>query len=140
LAETHKTQNEKLDLVAAVHKVQSYNLFIQAGMIVGFDSDDAAIFDEQFAFLQEANIPIVMPSVLLAVPRTPLYARLEAARRFFWRTLGAALRQSPRSFRQVIMMMGMYKHFCEVHAQATPWDPWARTDDALPCGPAELVA
>ena len=81
LAETHKTQNEKLDLVAAIHKIQSYNLFVSAGMIVGFDQDDATIFDEQYAFLQEAQIPIVMLSVLLAVPRTPLYERLQAAGR-----------------------------------------------------------
>jgi radical SAM superfamily enzyme YgiQ (UPF0313 family) len=81
LAETHKTQNEKLDLVAAVHKVQSYNLFISAGMIVGFDQDDPTIFDEQYDFLQAAQIPVVMLSVLLAVPRTPLYQRLEAAGR-----------------------------------------------------------
>src|SRR5262249_32628082 len=78
LAETHKTQNEKLDLVAAVHKIQSYNLFISAGMIVGFDQDDATIFDEQYEFLQAAQIPVVMLSVLLAVPKTPLYQRLEA--------------------------------------------------------------
>jgi radical SAM superfamily enzyme YgiQ (UPF0313 family) len=77
LAETHKTQNEKLDLVEAVHKVQSYNLFISAGMIVGFDNDDLSIFDEQYEFLQKAQIPMVMLSVLLAVPKTPLYERLE---------------------------------------------------------------
>src|SRR5260370_6191941 len=58
LAETHKTQNEKLDLVAAVHKVQSYNMFISAGMIVGFDNDDASIFEEQYKVLQEAKIPV----------------------------------------------------------------------------------
>jgi radical SAM superfamily enzyme YgiQ (UPF0313 family) len=81
LAETHKTQNEKLDLVEAVHKIQSYNLFISAGMIVGFDHDDASIFDEQYEFLQQAQIPIVMLSVLLAVPKTPLYNRLKAAGR-----------------------------------------------------------
>jgi radical SAM superfamily enzyme YgiQ (UPF0313 family) len=81
LAESHKTQNEKVDLVAAVHKIQSYNLFISAGMIVGFDQDDATIFDEQYEFLQAAQIPIVMLSVLLATPRTPLYERLEAAGR-----------------------------------------------------------
>src|SRR5207248_155685 len=81
LAETHKTQNEKLDLVEAVHKVQSYNLFISAGMIVGFDNDDMSIFDEQYEFLQEAQIPTVMLSLLLAVPKTPLYKRLEAAGR-----------------------------------------------------------
>jgi radical SAM superfamily enzyme YgiQ (UPF0313 family) len=81
LAETHKTQNERIDLVAAVHKIQSYNLFISAGMIVGFDQDDMTIFDEQYEFLQAANIPVVMLSVLLAIPKTPLYLRLEAAGR-----------------------------------------------------------
>lgn len=77
LHETRKTQNERLDLVAAVHKIQSYNLFISAGMIVGFDNDDADIFEEQYQFLQKAQIPIVMLSVLLAVPKTPLYIRLK---------------------------------------------------------------
>src|SRR5439155_10462538 len=81
LAETHKTQNERIDLVAAVHKIQSYNLFISAGMIVGFDQDDVTIFDEQYEFLQAAGIPVAMLSVLLAAPRTPLYQRLEAAGR-----------------------------------------------------------
>jgi radical SAM superfamily enzyme YgiQ (UPF0313 family) len=81
LAETHKTQNEKLDLVQAIHKIQSYNLFISAGMIVGFDNDDVTIFEEQYRFLQEAGIPVVMLSVLLAVPKTPLYKRLQAAGR-----------------------------------------------------------
>ncbi|HEY8503218.1 MAG TPA: DUF4070 domain-containing protein [Gemmataceae bacterium] len=78
LAETHKMQNERIDLVEAIHKIQSHNLFISAGMIVGFDHDDAGIFDEQYEFLQKAQIPIVMLSVLLAVPKTPLYNRLKA--------------------------------------------------------------
>jgi hypothetical protein len=192
--------------VAAVHKVQSYNLFISAGMIVGFDQDDPTIFDEQYNFLQEAQIPVVMLSALMAVPKTPLYQRLEAAgrihngsdlsryigtnggtnfrplhmtaeelregqaqlyrrlyapeafasrllgnlgrfhdvtyrpeairpdkvavflrlcrhywrqgrsaRRLFWGTLGKTLLHSPRSLRQVIMHLGMYKHFSELH-------------------------
>ncbi|MFO0969100.1 MAG: DUF4070 domain-containing protein [Gemmataceae bacterium] len=71
-------QNERIDLVEAIHKIQSYNLFISAGMIVGFDNDDASIFDEQFEFLQAAQIPIVMSNVLIAVPKTPLYKRLKA--------------------------------------------------------------
>lgn len=81
LAETKKLQNERIDLVEAVHKIQSHNLFISAGMIVGFDQDDPSIFDEQFEFLQAAQIPLVMLSVLLAVPKTPLYKRLAAAGR-----------------------------------------------------------
>jgi radical SAM superfamily enzyme YgiQ (UPF0313 family) len=216
LAETHKTQNERIDLVEAVHKIQSYNLFISAGMIVGFDQDDATIFDEQFTFLQAAGIPVAMLSVLLAAPRTPLYQRLEAAgrldtspgatryigtsggtnfrplnmtgeelrrgqtalyrrlyapaafaerllgnlgrfrdvayrpepirlsllavlgrvirhywrqgpnaRRFFGVILGRTLRHSPRSVGYVVQLLGLYKHFCEVHAGDAAWDPWA---------------
>src|SRR3954469_13385521 len=78
LGEAQKTQNAKLDLVRAVHTIQSYNLFISAGMIVGFDNDDPSIFEEQYEFLQEAQIPIVLVNALEAVPRTPLYNRLKA--------------------------------------------------------------
>ena len=78
LAETRKLQNERIDLVAAVHQIQSYNLFVSAGMIVGFDHDDDRIFDEQYAFAQQAQIPMVMLNTLLAVPKTPLYTRLAA--------------------------------------------------------------
>jgi radical SAM superfamily enzyme YgiQ (UPF0313 family) len=78
LAEAQKMQNEKLDLVRAVHKIQSYNMFVSAGMIVGFDHDDPSIFEEQYDFLQQAQIPIVLVNALEAVPRTPLYSRLQA--------------------------------------------------------------
>jgi radical SAM superfamily enzyme YgiQ (UPF0313 family) len=83
LAETLKLQNERIDLVQAVHKIQSHNLFVWAGMIVGFDNDDLSIFEEQFQFLQKAQIPFVMLSVLLAAPKTPLYLRLEKEKRLF---------------------------------------------------------
>jgi radical SAM superfamily enzyme YgiQ (UPF0313 family) len=78
LHETKKLQNERIDLVEAIHKIQSHNLFISAGMIVGFDNDDPSIFEEQYQFLQKAQIPMAMLSVLLAVPKTPLYKRLQA--------------------------------------------------------------
>ena len=71
LAETRKTQNEKLDMVEAIHKIQSYNLFISAGMIVGFDNDDASIFDDQYEFLQQAGIPIPMVSAPWPCRRRP---------------------------------------------------------------------
>jgi radical SAM superfamily enzyme YgiQ (UPF0313 family) len=215
LAETHKTQNERIDMVEAIHKIHSYNMFVSAGMIVGFDQDDVDIFDEQYDFLQKADIPVAMLSVLLAVPKTPLYARLEAAgrihndlntsrytgtsggtnfdplnmtqdelreghaalyrrlyspdayaervlgamrkfhdvnyvperftvkrlltglrvmgyylrrgrkaRKFFFRLLGGALKMSPRSVKIIMMKLGMYLHFVELHARQTGWNPW----------------
>ena len=78
LVETKKTQNVRGNLVEQVHKIQSYGLQVQAGMIVGFDSDDVDIFDEQLRFLQEARIPLVMLNLLQAFPKTPLYERVRA--------------------------------------------------------------
>src|SRR5262245_11367727 len=81
LVETKKTQNLREDIVQAVHRVQAAGIEVMAGMIVGFDHDDPTIFDEQFDFIQDARVPISMTGLLNAVPRTPLYERLEKARR-----------------------------------------------------------
>lgn len=81
LAETHKTQNLRGDMMQAVHRIQKAGIEVMAGMIVGFDNDDPSIFEEQFRFIQEARIPISMTGMLNAVPRTPLYERLKRAGR-----------------------------------------------------------
>ena len=70
-------QNVATDLVSAVKAIQSYGMVTVAGMIIGFDTDDAAIFEDQYVFLQEAGIPIVMLGLLPANARTPLDQRLE---------------------------------------------------------------
>ena len=77
LAETGKTQNMRGDLVENVRKIHSYGIQVQAGMIVGFDHDDEAIFEEQLRFVQEARIPVSMTGMLQAMPKTPLYERVE---------------------------------------------------------------
>lgn len=78
LQETKKTQNVRGNLVDQVHKIQSFGIQVQAGMIVGFDNDDPSIFDEQLAFVAEARIPLVMMGMLQALPKTPLYKRVQA--------------------------------------------------------------
>jgi len=45
-------------------------------MIMGFDNDDATIFDAQRRFLKEARISTPMIGMLHAIPKTPLHARL----------------------------------------------------------------
>jgi radical SAM superfamily enzyme YgiQ (UPF0313 family) len=76
LAETRKSQNLRGDLIASVRKIQSYGIQVQAGMIVGFDHDDAGIFAEQLRFLEQARIPVSMTGMLQALPRTPLHERV----------------------------------------------------------------
>jgi radical SAM superfamily enzyme YgiQ (UPF0313 family) len=81
LRETQKMQNVATDLVSAVKTIQSYGMVTTAGMIIGFDTDDRQIFDDQYDFLQRAGVPIAMLGLLQAIPRTPLYERLEHAGR-----------------------------------------------------------
>ena len=76
LEETKKTQNLREDIVTSVHRIQAAGIEVMAGMIVGFDNDDASIFEEQFRFIQEARIPISMTGMLNALPRRP-HARLQ---------------------------------------------------------------
>ncbi|MFQ5415682.1 MAG: radical SAM protein [Myxococcota bacterium] len=88
LAETRKTQNLHGDLLESIHKVQSYGIQIQGGMIVGFDHDDASIFEEQLSFVQAARIPVSMTGMLQAMPRTPLYDRVAREGRLLRETSG----------------------------------------------------
>ena len=54
---------------------------VSAGFIVGFDNDDATIFEDQYRFIQDNGILLAMVGMLTAVPKTPLYERLEKAGR-----------------------------------------------------------
>jgi radical SAM superfamily enzyme YgiQ (UPF0313 family) len=88
LHETRKVQNAREDMVVAVHKIQSFGIEVQAGMIVGFDADDPSIFEEHFRFLEEARIPISMTGLLNALPKTPLHERLGREGRLLGATTG----------------------------------------------------
>ncbi|MFQ5701340.1 MAG: radical SAM protein [Acidobacteriota bacterium] len=81
LIESKKRQNMRSDILEAVRKVQTYGIRVDAGMIVGFDSDDPSIFQEQFDFIQAARIPVSMTGMLNAVPKTPLHDRLAKDKR-----------------------------------------------------------
>ena len=81
LKETKKGVNLMSPLIQSIRKIQSRGIFPWAGMIVGFDHDDYAIFQEQFAFLMEAGIPFTTSGILVAIPTTPLYNRLHAENR-----------------------------------------------------------
>ncbi|CAN5410479.1 B12-binding domain-containing radical SAM protein [soil metagenome] len=77
LKEAQKSQNTKRDLLASVHKIQSYGMEVMAGFIVGFDSDREDIFDRQMSFIRESAIPLAMVGLLSALPDTQLWRRLD---------------------------------------------------------------
>jgi radical SAM superfamily enzyme YgiQ (UPF0313 family) len=80
LRETKKYQNVRSGgtLVEKVHRIQDAGMDVWCGMIMGFDNDDATIFDAQRRFLREARISLAMIGMLHAIPKTPLHDRLAA--------------------------------------------------------------
>lgn len=80
LRETKKFQNVRAGgtIAEKVRRVQGSGLEVWCGMILGFDHDDATVFDAHYKFLHEARIMQAMVGMLAAIPKTPLHARLAA--------------------------------------------------------------
>jgi radical SAM superfamily enzyme YgiQ (UPF0313 family) len=76
LTETKKFQNLREDPLECVKLIRRSGLWVTAGFIVGFDSDTEDIFERQIEFIERAAIPWAMSGFLVALPTTPLYARL----------------------------------------------------------------
>ncbi|HEX4588502.1 MAG TPA: DUF4070 domain-containing protein, partial [Gemmataceae bacterium] len=57
------------------------------------------------------------------------WSRGEVARRFFWGSLWRALRHAPRITGQMVIYLGMYVHFLEIHRRALSWDPWTKAEE-----------
>jgi len=88
LLETGKTQNLKGDIPAAVAKIQSYGMEVMGGFILGFDNDPDDIFTRMCTFINELAIPTAMVGLLIALPGTQLYHRLEREGRIIKSTSG----------------------------------------------------
>src|SRR5262249_60707558 len=72
-----KDQNLMVPLLASIETLNSYGLEITAGMIIGLDTDTADTDTRIIEFIDQSNIPILTLNLLQALPRTPLWDRLE---------------------------------------------------------------
>ena len=76
LKETKKVQNVGLDLHERLQRIVAHGITVEAGCVVGFDSDPAEIFEIQRDFWMGSCVPNVKVSNLVALESTPLYARV----------------------------------------------------------------
>ncbi|MED5395212.1 MAG: radical SAM protein [Pseudomonadota bacterium] len=81
LLETAKVQNSVTDMVEVIRKIQSYGFIVVAGLIFGFDSDDETCFDATLTGLKKSALLSGDPSLLTALPGTPLYRRMKLSDR-----------------------------------------------------------
>lgn len=88
LQECQKMQNQRRDLLGDVKRLQRAGLQVQAGFIVGFDSDAPSIFAQQVRFIQQSGIVTAMVGMLQAFPGTRLYERLRREGRLLGRPTG----------------------------------------------------
>lgn len=77
LVETAKVQNTAQNMIEAIRTIQSYGFIVVAGLIFGFDSDDEDCFEVTLNGILESGLISGDPSLLTALPGTPLYRRMK---------------------------------------------------------------
>jgi radical SAM superfamily enzyme YgiQ (UPF0313 family) len=73
-----KDQNLRLPILESVRRINSYGLEVVSGIILGLDTDTPDTADRLIEFIQASRIPLLTINILYALPKTPLWRRLEA--------------------------------------------------------------
>ena len=75
---TQKKQNTRRSLADSIHKIYRAGMSVNAGFIVGFDSEKAGVAAAMVELIEASAIPVAMVGLLFALPNTQLTRRLEA--------------------------------------------------------------
>jgi hypothetical protein len=73
---TKKKQNTRRSLQDSVYKIYDAGIFVNAGFIVGFDSEKGSIAQGMVDCIEDTAIPVCMIGLLYALPNTQLTRRL----------------------------------------------------------------
>lgn len=73
-----KTQNLSMPILEAVQRLNSYGMEVVSGIIIGLDTDTLETGDRILEFIRLSQIPMLTINLLYALPKTPLWRRLEA--------------------------------------------------------------
>jgi hopanoid C-2 methylase len=76
-----KTQNLRMPILEAVQTLNRYGMEVVSGIILGFDTDTIETVDRILEFVRLSQIPMLTINLLYALPKTPLWERLQAAGR-----------------------------------------------------------
>jgi radical SAM superfamily enzyme YgiQ (UPF0313 family) len=77
----HKDQNMMVPILEGVRTINSYGMEVVSGIIMGLDTDKPGTPDALLSFIDQSKIPLLTINLLQALPKTPLWDRLERANR-----------------------------------------------------------
>ncbi len=77
----HKEQNANLPILDSIRTINSFGIEVTSGIILGLDTDNETTADQLIEFIDKSNIPILTINLLHALPKTPLWDRLQRANR-----------------------------------------------------------
>ena len=76
-----KGHNAKLPILESIDTINSYGMEVTSGIILGLDTDSPESEERLRAFVDASRVPVLTINLLQALPKTPLWDRLEKADR-----------------------------------------------------------
>lgn len=77
LKHMHKEQNAKVPILESIRTLNRYGLELTSGIILGLDTDTEDTAERLIDFVEASQIPLLTINLLQALPKTPLWDRLE---------------------------------------------------------------
>ena len=77
LKEMHKAHNMMVPILEGIETLNSYGMEVVSGIILGLDTDTPDTPDAIQKFIEVSHIPLLTINLLQALPKTPLWTRLE---------------------------------------------------------------
>lgn len=72
-----KEQNNTIPMLESIQILNNYGIEVVSGIIMGLDSDTPETPGRILDFVEQSKIPVLTINLLQALPRTPLYRRLQ---------------------------------------------------------------
>jgi len=73
--------HHSLPILDAIRTINGYGMEVVSGIILGLDTDTAATAGNLLDFIEQSQIPLLTINLLQALPKTPLWDRLQATER-----------------------------------------------------------
>lgn len=110
-----KTHNLSMPILEAIQTLNKYGMEVVSGIIMGLDTDTPETAERILEFIRLSNIPMLTINLLHALPRTPLWRRLELEGRLI----------SDQSRESNIEFLMPYEQVVEMwrHCITTAYDP-----------------